>query len=156
MPNSLNLVVAPDKPPGADDDSFKRAKEDDPNPTIDVGSIPKNKSDLFRFYVANEQVEGDDFLYLGWVRGETSGSTNMDFEFNQSEQLSGNGVTPVRTPGDILITFQLGGATRFFWACPAGIIPPMVESAKRVLPPVGGQFNRWTVPASRKGQSTPQ
>ncbi len=77
-----------------------------PNPVIDVGSIPKNKSDLLRFYVANEQVEVEDsvfqdFLYLGWVRGETSGSTNMDFEFNQSTVLSANGVTPKRTSRDI-------------------------------------------------------
>ena len=108
--NAPNRVVAPDKLSGNNDDSFKRAKENDPDPIMDVGSIPKHKSDLLRFYVANEQVEGDDFLYLGWVRGNTEGSTNMDFEFNQSEQLSSNGVTPLRTSGDILITFQLGGS----------------------------------------------
>ena len=93
-PNLPNLVVAPDKPSGGNDDSFKRAKEDDPNPVIDVGSIPKNKSDLLRFYVANEQVEVEDsvfqdFLYLGWAR------------FNQSTVLSANGVTPKRTSRDI-------------------------------------------------------
>jgi hypothetical protein len=31
----------------------------------------------------------------------------MDFEFNQSTQLSSNGVTPVRTPGDLLITYDI-------------------------------------------------
>ena len=108
--NAPNRVMALDKPSGTNDDSFKRAKEDDPAPVIDVGSIPKNKSDLLRFYVANEQVGDDDYLYLGWVRGNTEGSTNMDFEFNQSPDLSINGVTPVRMPNDILITFQLGGS----------------------------------------------
>ena len=110
-----NVVVAPDKPSGSSDDSFKRGTdENDAEPFIDVGSIPKNKSDLIRFYVANEQLDtptgAHDFLYLGWVRTSDSGSTNMDFEFNQLKQLSGNGVMPVREPGDILITFQLGGS----------------------------------------------
>ena len=153
-PDLPNLVAAPDKLSGADDDSFKKAKEDEPNPAIDAGSIPPQKSDLLRFYVANEQMGGEDFLYLGWVRGDTSGSTNMDFKFNQNAcdpalgpadpGCSSNEVTPMRSPRDILITFQLGGAaTRFFWACPAGMIPPMAEPAKPVLLPVGGQSNRW-------------
>ena len=31
----------------------------------------------------------------------------MDFEFNQSSVISGNGVTPVRTAGDVLIQYDL-------------------------------------------------
>ena len=31
----------------------------------------------------------------------------MDFEFNKSSVLSANGVTPVRTAGDILIQYDL-------------------------------------------------
>src|SRR5262249_35504604 len=50
-----------------------------------------------------------DFLYLGWVRSNTLGSANMDFEFNQSKVLSSNGATPVRTAGDMLITFGFSG-----------------------------------------------
>ena len=47
-----------------------------------------------RFYVANEKV-GKEFLYLAWARvQEPNGTTNMDFELNQSTQLSSNGVTP--------------------------------------------------------------
>ena len=38
---------------------------------------------------------------------EPSGTTNMDFEFNKSETLSANGVTPVRTAGDLLIQYDL-------------------------------------------------
>ena len=95
------LVVGPDKPQGQEDDSFS-GKEDDPVPEIVTGSIPKNKSDLLRFYVASEKVDvGTDvdnvFLYLGWVRSNTLGSANMDFEFSQSGTLSANGVTPQRT-----------------------------------------------------------
>jgi hypothetical protein len=102
------LKVGVDLPPGQSDNSLK-GKEDDPAPEIVVGSIPKNKSDLLRFYVAHENVgEGEaakDFLYLAWVRDNTLGTANMDFEFNQSGQLSANGATPERTDGDMLITF---------------------------------------------------
>jgi hypothetical protein len=38
---------------------------------------------------------------------EPTGTTNMDFEFNQSRVVSGNGVTPVRTAGDLLIQYDL-------------------------------------------------
>jgi hypothetical protein len=38
---------------------------------------------------------------------EPTGTTNMDFEFNQSSTLSSNGVTPVRTGGDLLIQYDL-------------------------------------------------
>jgi hypothetical protein len=31
----------------------------------------------------------------------------MDFEFNQSTAISGNGVTPVRTAGDLLVQYDL-------------------------------------------------
>ena len=34
----------------------------------------------------------------------------MDFELNQSSVLSANGITPVRTAGDILIDFDFGGS----------------------------------------------
>ena len=38
---------------------------------------------------------------------EPNGTTNMDFEFNKSKDLSANGVTPVRTSGDVLIQYDL-------------------------------------------------
>jgi len=106
------LLVGYDKPQGQTDDSFSD-KEDNPAPEITEGSIPNNKSDLMRFYVVTEKVDvaGIDkvFLDLGWVRSSTLGSANMDFEFNQSKTLSSNGSTPVRTEGDLLITFGFSG-----------------------------------------------
>jgi hypothetical protein len=104
-----NLRTGIDKPTGATDDSFGQGtKEDTQVPTIVDGSIPPNKSDLTRFYVANEKANGDDFLYLAWERvQEPSGTTNMDFEFNQDATKSSNGVTPVRTAGDVLIKYDL-------------------------------------------------
>jgi hypothetical protein len=107
--NAPNRQAALDKPTGQQDDSFGNGtKEDTAVPTVVDGSIPNNKSDLTRFYVANDKVAGKDFLYLAWERvQEPTGTTNMDFEFNQSKVLSSNGVTPVRTAGDVLIKYDL-------------------------------------------------
>ena len=113
--NAPNRVVALDKPTGSTDDSFGQGtKEDTAVPSVVDGSIPNNKSDLTRFYVGNEKVGTKEFLYLAWERvQEPTGTTNMDFEFNQGTAVSGNGVTPVRTAGDILIKYDLsqGGTT---------------------------------------------
>jgi hypothetical protein len=98
-----------DKPTGTTDDSFGQGtKEDSPVPSVVSGAIPNNKSDLQRFYVSNERFNTTDFLYLAWERVQApTGTTNMDFELNQSSQKSANGVTPVRTAGDILIKYDL-------------------------------------------------
>jgi uncharacterized repeat protein (TIGR01451 family) len=104
-----------DLPTGTGDNSFGQGtKEDTPVPSVVSGSIPNNKSDLLRFYIANERVVSNDFLYLAWERVQTpNGTTNMDFEFNQDTTLSANGVTPKRTAGDLLIMYDLskGGST---------------------------------------------
>jgi hypothetical protein len=107
--NAPNLRVALDRPTGQTDDSFGQGtKEDTEVPAVVDGSIPNNKSDLTRFYVADERIGDDQFLYLAWERvQEPTGTTNMDFEFNQSPVRAGNGVTPVRTAGDVLIKYDL-------------------------------------------------
>ena len=117
----LNCIANPkvgcdlDKPTGTTDDSFGQGtKEDTSVPSVVSGSIPNNKSDLLRFYVSSERVLSNNFLYLAWERVQApSGTTNMDFELNQSSVKSANGVTPVRTAGDILIKYDLekGGTT---------------------------------------------
>jgi len=99
-----------DKQSGSGDDSFGQGtKEDTAVPTVVDGSIPPNKSDLLNFGVYFETTSTDArFLHVFWHRvQEPSGTTNMDFEFNQSETLSSNGVTPVRTSGDVLIQYDL-------------------------------------------------
>ncbi|WP_132189800.1 MULTISPECIES: prealbumin-like fold domain-containing protein [Kribbella] len=94
---------------GAADDSFGQGtKEDTAVPTVVDGSIPPNKSDLLTFGVYLEDTATTDFLHLFWHRvQEPSGTTNMDFEFNKSLVTSSNGVTPVRTAGDVLIQYDL-------------------------------------------------
>ena len=104
------VVVKPDQPTGSGDDSFGQGtKEDTAVPTVVSGSIPPNKSDLLNFGVYLETTaSGARFLNLFWHRvQEPSGTTNMDFEFNQSSTISSNGVTPVRTAGDVLIQYDL-------------------------------------------------
>ena len=128
-----NLTVADDKPSGSSDDSLGQgSKEDDTNPTVVSGSIPPNKSDLSRFMTSHEKhqvnigsiesptLRNDTFLYLAWERTNVLGSANMDFEVNQlrcepgNAQLTppqptncaANGVTPVRSPGDVLVRFD--------------------------------------------------
>lgn len=98
-----------DLPPGSGDDSFGQgSKEDTLVPTVVDGSIPPNKSDLTTFGLYLEETGGDDFLHMFWHRvQDPTGTTNMDFEFNQSETISDNGVTPVRTAGDLLIQYDL-------------------------------------------------
>jgi hypothetical protein len=95
--------------PGPTDDSFGQGtKEDTAVPTVVDGSIPPNKSDLLNFGVYLETVGTQNFLHMFWHRvQEPQGTTNMDFEFNQSSTLSGNGVTPVRTAGDLLVQYDL-------------------------------------------------
>lgn len=99
-----------DKPTGQTDDSFGTGtKEDTAVPSVVDGSIPNNKSDLTRFYARFvEEANGSTYAYLAWERvQEPNGTTNMDFEFNQSSVVSTNGVTPVRTAGDVLIKYDL-------------------------------------------------
>jgi uncharacterized repeat protein (TIGR01451 family) len=93
---------------GRTDNAFGQGtKEDDPIPTVVFGSIPNNKSDLLRFYVAKERVLSTDYLYLAWTRvQEPNGTTNMDFELNKSALKNANG-TPVRTVNDILVRYDL-------------------------------------------------
>jgi hypothetical protein len=98
-----------DLPTGTGDDSFGQgSKEDTAVPSVVSGSIPPNKSDLLTFGTYLEEAAGGDFLHMFWHRvQEPVGTTNMDFEFNQSETTSANGVTPVRLAGDLLIQYDL-------------------------------------------------
>lgn len=99
------------------DDAFgKGAKDDTLVPTVVRGSIPPNKSDLSRFYVADERAtcpqdaDGCDYLMLAWERTNILGTANFSFEFNQSTSSNANPggppFTPVRTTGDLLIVFD--------------------------------------------------
>lgn len=110
--NVSGLNAGFDLPSGSGDNSFGQGtKEDSPNVTVGLGSIPNNKSDLTRFYEASEfsSVNNHDFLYLGWERANTLGTANIDFEINQQAQpdlTTAGAKTLNRTAGDLLVTFD--------------------------------------------------
>ena len=111
--NAPNLVTQNDQPDADDNIFVQGTKEDDAVPTIDPDHAAPSKDNLVRYYVASEQVSGKVYLYLAWVRSDTNGDATIDFELNQSSVISANGVTPVRTVGDLLITYDFdnGGGT---------------------------------------------
>jgi hypothetical protein len=112
--NAPNRVRGDDLPSGTSDNSFGQGtKEDDPAVTVVTGSIPPQKSDLTRFYVANEFASNSNFLYLAWERSNVLGSANMDFEINKLAQpnLTTTGPKTLnRSAGDLLVTFDFGGS----------------------------------------------
>jgi uncharacterized repeat protein (TIGR01451 family) len=118
--NALNGAVDgnagpahPDLPEGSGDDAYKGgAKEADLCPTVEDGSI-QNKGELLDVYIATAKGATDTFLYLAFNRLETpsqNGTVAIDFELNQATALACNGVNPVRTVGDKLITYEFHGS----------------------------------------------
>jgi Prealbumin-like fold domain len=108
--NAPNRVRGDDLATGNSDNAFGQGtKEDDPSVSVVSGSIPPQKSDLTRFYIASEFTSNSNFVYLAWERTNVLGSANMDFEINQKTQpdLTTTGAKTLnRTAGDILITFD--------------------------------------------------
>jgi hypothetical protein len=99
----------------SNDNSFGQGtKEDNSAVTIVSGSIPNNKSDLSRFYTSNYTAPTgaggaiQHYLAQAWERGNTLGTANLDFEYNQKPTTfpSSGPVTIIRTTGDVLITFD--------------------------------------------------
>ena len=105
----VSAAVQPDLPSGSNDDAFGQGtKEDSSDPKVVSGSIPPNKSDLSAFgYFLEATDAGDDYFHVFWSRVQNpSGTTNMDFEFNQSGDVDDQGI-PIRTPGDALVVYEL-------------------------------------------------
>ena len=147
-----------DEPTGTGDDSYKGGtKEDTECPAETTGSIPNNKSDLLTFHVYEES--GDPgFLNIGWSRvSEPSGTTLMDFEFNQSTMPCEQGPNVVRTPGDLLIEYAIdqGGANAEisgrFWSGSAWGPPMDLGSPNPACggnPCAVGTINQSPIPAT--------
>jgi hypothetical protein len=109
---------------GQNDNSFGQGtKENDSNVTLVAGGIPKNKSDLTRFYEGSQVISGYPapntshvLLYLAWERSNVLGSANMDFEINKTGTpcLDSPPPFPVnctinRSLNDILVTYDFTG-----------------------------------------------
>src|SRR5947208_6439632 len=96
---------------GSTDDSIGSSKEDDPYPLIVTQSTPP-KDDFTSVHLATEVLANNHvYLYQSSIRSAPNGSANENVELNQSTTPSPNGVTPVRTRNDKLITFDFGGGT---------------------------------------------
>src|SRR5207247_5477135 len=114
--NVAGRVTGLDKFADKTDNAFGQGtKEDDPNVTIVNGSIPPNKNDLTRFYVASDFASNSNFLYLAWERLVNIGSANLDLEINQNPTANFTATTsgPItlnRTAGDLLVTYDFGGS----------------------------------------------
>jgi hypothetical protein len=108
---SVTETRATDKVNGTGDDSYAGGvKEDTVCPAATTDSIPPNKSDLLSFHVYREPGSGTHpgFLNLAWSRvSDPTGTTLMDFEFNQSSTKCAGGPNVVRTVGDLLIEYAI-------------------------------------------------
>ncbi len=157
---NVTEVRATDAVNGTGDDSYAGGvKEDTVCPGATTDSIPPNKSDLLSFHVYEEAGTGGHpgFLNLAWSRvSEPSGTTLMDFEFNQSSTACDSGPNIVRTAGDLLIEYAIdqGGAqatiTGRFWTGSAWG-PTTLLTANNPLcgnaPCAAGTINTSPIPA---------
>jgi hypothetical protein len=179
MWDGVNLegsVVKRDKATGTTDDSYQGGvKEDTVCPGQTTGSIPNNKSDLktFRVFVEPGQNGHPGYLNIAWSRvAEPSGTTLMDFEFNQSETPCGSGSPNYqRTEGDLLIEYLIdqGGAriditmrtwddTAKKWRAPTTLDVPSAiceNESGAPQPCAEGAVNDSLIPANVSGELPP-
>jgi hypothetical protein len=145
---NVNEIRATDVATGTNDDSYKGGvKEDTSCPGETTGSIPNNKSDLLTFSVYEEAGTGGHpgFLNLAWSRvTDPSGTTLMDFEFNQSTTNCTSGPNKTRTVGDLLIEYSIdqGGAraniTGRTWSGTAWGAPQDLDAPSPLCPDSNG------------------
>jgi hypothetical protein len=158
---SVNEIRATDKVNGTGDDSYAGGvKEDTVCPSAVTDSIPPNKSDLLSFHVYREPGTGTHpgYLNLAWSRvSEPSGTTLMDFEFNQSDVSCASGPNKVRTAGDLLIEYAIdqGGSraditartwTGSAWGAAADLDVPSATCGGN--PCASGTINSSAIPAA--------
>ena len=111
---AAGAVAISDPVGNVDDTNYTGSDEDAPCPQLAVGTASP-KDDLDTFYVGSHANATGVFLYVGWSRVATSGTTTIDFELNHSAGPAPNcnGVNPARTAGDLLITYDFQGSGPF-------------------------------------------
>jgi hypothetical protein len=158
---SVTESRATDKVNGTGDNSYAGGvKEDTTCPGTTTDSIPPNKSDLLSFHVYREAGTGTHpgFLNLAWSRvTDPTGTTLMDFEFNQSNTTCAGSPNKLRTAGDLLIEYTIdqGGAraeiTKRTWSGTAWGAAQDLDVASAVCgnqPCATGTINSSTIPFS--------
>ena len=158
---NVTEIRATDKVNGTGDNSYAGGvKEDTSCPGEVTDSIPPNKSDLLSFHVYREAGTGSHpgFLNLAWSRvSDPSGTTLMDFEFNQSSTKCASGPNVVRTAGDLLIEYAIdqGGSradisarrwTGTAWGPTTDLDVPSATCGG--APCAAGTINSSTIPAA--------
>jgi hypothetical protein len=155
-------IRATDKATGGTDDSYQGGvKEDTTCPAETTGTIPNNKSDLRTFHVYREAGNASNpagYLNLAWSRvTDPTGTTLMDFEFNQSSTSCSSGPNKVRTAGDLLLEYSIdqGGARADItgrtwngsaWGAPQDLDVPSATCGGN--PCATGTINSSSIPAA--------
>jgi hypothetical protein len=120
-----DLILDWDSPPpgvtkfidasGQGDDAFGQgSKELEPGDWKCIEASAPGKDDIVSGEIAFRVLGGKQYLFVNFQRATTNGDAHMDYEFNQStEPNPACPSQPVRTPGDIVITFDTenGGKT---------------------------------------------
>src|SRR5215213_4571890 len=94
---------------GRSDDSFGMgSKQEDPGAWACINSSSPGKGDITPGgKVAFRTVGGKQFVYVNFTRKETTGSADIDYEFNQSAEPNPScPALPKRTNGDIVLAFD--------------------------------------------------
>jgi uncharacterized repeat protein (TIGR01451 family) len=141
--------------------------EDTICPGVGTGTAP-NSTDFDHFYFGTESNASGVFIYLGWHRISNNGTKTLDFELNQSSALApscGNGVTPARTAGDVLISYDFsgGGGTvtlnRRLWVgtSAAGVwgAPTTLVTGEEASVDANGDFGEMVINGTASGMMTP-
>jgi len=136
--------------------------DDDICPVVATGTAP-NASDIDTFYFGSQNNASGVFIYLGWHRMTTSGTTTLDFELNQSsaDAPSCGSHQPARTAGDLLITYDftggggtvtlasrswVGTASAGAWSAPTTLTTNAEGSVN-----AGGDFGEMVINATASG-----
>jgi hypothetical protein len=109
--------VAHSPDPNEADSAFAGgSKEDQPGEwdlTTEADGVNPGKDNILDAWSAVDQPAGDTFVYLGFTREASGGTTYLTFELNQDARLWDNGQAriPCRRTGDVLVAFAAHGQT---------------------------------------------
>lgn len=100
---------------GGSDDVFQGgSKEEDPTSWAIVHQPTPASGDILSVGRYVDPLTSDEFVYLGSILLSPSGGFHESFELNQSGPLGG---LPVRTAGDVLLSFDTNGGTATVGMC---------------------------------------
>lgn len=108
--NDWNNVAATVTNDGFGDSTQLGGKENDPSTWVNAVASASGKADIGQVRTFTDIVAGSQYMYLGIDRQSGTGSVYYNIELNQ---VSGTGIIPTRTAGDLLIGVGQGGNGAF-------------------------------------------